>query len=285
MKKIFFSICLLIFIVESKYFLTSGFNIKKIFYNPDFRRDLEINEDFSKYLPILNQKFFYLSKGRQCFVFESEDKKYVLKFIRYHKYRYPLWAEILSYLKILSKNQISLLKEKKERYERAMNSYKIAYEDLKDITKVVYIHLNQTDFLKKKVVIRDSLKIDHEVELDKVGFILQKKENNLKDVFFKFNDENNKKIIKSFFGSISYMLRKNITNIDILNLIRNSGCENNDFVIIDVGSFLKNSDKKILRKTFFKCSYELEKFLREKGDRYLPFFEEVKRKEIVWLEK
>lgn len=285
MKKILLYLFLIIVIVETKYFLTSGFNIKKIFYDTDFRRELEINEDFEKYSPIFNQNFFYLSKGRQCFVFESEDKKYVLKFIRYHKYRYPFWAEILSYFNILSEKQKTILKEKRERYERAMSSYKIAYEDLKDITKVLYIHLNQTDFLNTKVMIKDSLNINHEIDLDKVGFILQKKEKSLKDIFLKFNNENNEKIIKSFFSSISYMLKKNITNIDILNLIRNSGCEDNNFVIIDVGSFLKGDDKIILKNTFFECAYELEKFLKEKGDKYLPFFEKIKKEELLCLEK
>ena len=54
------------------------------------------------------------------------------------------------------------------------DSYKIAYENLKDETGLIYLHLNKTDFLKQKMIIIDKIGIYHEIDLDSMEFLIQK---------------------------------------------------------------------------------------------------------------
>ena len=78
--KVFLAIFLIVVILEVKYFLTAGFVPKKIIYQASYRSDLEISSDFfEKNSSVLDQEFNYLNKGRQSYVFESKDKKYVIK--------------------------------------------------------------------------------------------------------------------------------------------------------------------------------------------------------------
>ena len=49
-----------------------------------YKIDVEKNLEETK--EILSQNFHYLTRGRECFIFESQDKKYVLKFFDSSRY-------------------------------------------------------------------------------------------------------------------------------------------------------------------------------------------------------
>ena len=53
----------------------------------NLENNIEADDNVQEMNNIFDQKFKYLSKGCQTYVFQSEDKKYVIKFIRYHRYR------------------------------------------------------------------------------------------------------------------------------------------------------------------------------------------------------
>lgn len=88
--KIFLVISLLVFVIYSSgrlyYAITAGFTISNITsdfaYNEKWDMLSLSNLEKERVNQILAQKFSYLGKGCQSYVFLSEDGEYVLKFVK-----------------------------------------------------------------------------------------------------------------------------------------------------------------------------------------------------------
>lgn len=287
MRKIFFVfvICVaLAGISYLRYFLIDGFSTRKINYSGEYQKEYDLGIDFETVRDILDQEFVYLGKGRQSYVFESSDKKYVIKFIKYHKYKMPFYKDILEYFNWISEKRKVYFNQKINRYQTAYNSYKIAYFDLAEMTKIKYLHLNQTYFLKKNVVLRDKMGIKHLVDLDKVAFILQER---AEDLAFSLKKKKNvEKLIDSFFSSIHLKRKNHIMDKDYSNIIRNSGVIDGNFIEVDVGSFVKNKtlDKKFWKEEFLYVSNLMESFLKDNLEEFLPYYRKRKEEELLCVE-
>lgn len=122
----------------------------------------------------LAQKYRYLSSGGQCFAFVSQDNHYVIKFFKTHFYK-------MSSLTFQSLPFIPEATRKKKwhkaifKLNRDFNSYLLASQDLKQETGTMYVHLNKSTDLKKKIYIFDKLGIGHEIDLDQFEFAVQKR--------------------------------------------------------------------------------------------------------------
>lgn len=93
---------------------------------------------------IAGQTFTYLGRGKQCFVFASEDGKTVLKLMR---------------------------KADRNKHERA--SYQLAFNELRAETGLIAVHLEKTAPIPATLV--DKLHIAHKVNLGDLGFLVQKR--------------------------------------------------------------------------------------------------------------
>lgn len=111
----------------------------------------------------LSQPFSYLSKGRQSFVFESEDGRYVLKFFDKTYWKYPWYA-------------VFLPEKKREKWEKRRffyrNSYRIAKRYFGE--EILFVHQGKGSVLPK-VVIEDKAKRRFTIDLEKIPFVLQYK--------------------------------------------------------------------------------------------------------------
>lgn len=109
---------------------------------------------------ILNQKFTYLSSGGQCYVFASEDGKYVLKFFKSTPLPLPF-----------SKYQAKKL----GKLRRDMHGYLLAFERLQEDTGLVLVRLNSNPSFDQTVILFDKLNCIHPFCLRSTPFILQKR--------------------------------------------------------------------------------------------------------------
>lgn len=284
-RKSFFYVFLIIiaaFFMKIHYLANDGFKIHKVLYHHHFVSDWDVS--YSKKekqiaLNILSQPFKYLGKGRQSYVFVSDDDKYVLKLIRYHKCQMPFFTSFLDYFHFSTLSYRKMIEDKKERIKRGMTSYKIAYENLKDITLVEFVHLNPTNDLKKTVIIKDKKSKKYFIDLDNVAFIIQKKAIPLKDSILKEknNLQNLKPILISYVSVGKKCLEKKVFNRDLDNLIRNAGCYNNRVIHVDIGSFyiLNNPSEEDLMKDFNNYILPMHKLLKSNIPEAIPFFDEL----------
>lgn len=130
--------------------LTDGFRVIKM--RVDFPNYPEWEFPFDPDLrSLLDQPFYYINKGSQCYVFESLDKQYVIKFFRYN--------DPESELKVFT----------------LFNAARIAYEQLRSETGLIFIHLNRTKMDLPTIHCKDALGRSYRFKLDNYRFAIQKR--------------------------------------------------------------------------------------------------------------
>ena len=149
---------------------TDGFTILKISsdlpYNPAWATAMPNKDELHE---MFQQPFTYLARGEQCYVFMSQDKQYVLKFFRQNHMRAPWWAK---WLPKEMRRRETLKKE--SMLEADFTSYRLAFDELKEETGLIFLHLNKTDEVNTAATIIDKLGIAHRIQLDQMEFLVQK---------------------------------------------------------------------------------------------------------------
>ncbi len=188
---------------------------------------------------ILKQTFTYVGRGRQCFAFESEDGKYILKFPRTDIYSTPFWAKVLpvkSYRKRLEKNHL-------EREQFLLSSFQICFDELQDQTAILAAHLGRSKRSLQFLMVKDALGCLHQLPLYKTSFILQYKKPllipSLKHTIDNKNFEKASQILDALVDVVVDRAKKGVLNRD-RSFLRNYGFDGTKAYQIDVGSFFKN---------------------------------------------
>lgn len=184
---------------------------------------------------ILSQKFTYYSKGSQAYVFISEDKQYILKFLKQQKLRAKTW---LAYLP-LSFNpfyQEYLFKQMKRNV--TFSSCKTAFTELKNETGLIYVHINNSKDLNKKVTIFDKNGQEHRVNVDQTSYYVQKRAHliysRISEMMHNKDIIGAKKVISSVFSLIEYLGKNGVVDNDPI-LRKNFGLIDDIAVQIDIG--------------------------------------------------
>ena len=113
----------------------------------------------------LSQGYHYLGKGKQAFVFASEDDKWVIKFFNQKYFKIPFWASLFS-------------KERAKRESRRkyyLESYRIAATMLQEETAVAYVHFGPSEVPLPQLELTDKISRKHRIDLNEVPFVLQRK--------------------------------------------------------------------------------------------------------------
>lgn len=165
-----FLFALLIFGVERFcHRATDGFALVNVYAPPGDNRKWKTTDSPNPQL--LKQTYHYLDCGSQSYVFVSEDEKTVFKLFKFQHMRTPPWLDFLP-----SKGKLGDKRAKKrEILEKTFNSYALAYDQLKEETGLLFIHLSKTEHIKQKLTLTDKIGRHHTLDLDSVEFILQKR--------------------------------------------------------------------------------------------------------------
>ncbi len=184
---------------------------------------------------ILSQKFTYFNKGSQAYVYISEDKKYVLKFLKQNKLHPNTWLSAFPFSFNPYYQRALFLKKKHASTFRAI---KMAITQFKSETGLLYVHLNRTRNLNKKITLFDRKGQLHTVDLDKTSFLVQKKANliyfRITELMSQGDVEGAKKIITSVFSLIDHLGKMGVVDNDPI-LRKNFGLIDDKAVQIDIG--------------------------------------------------
>lgn len=255
------------------YHFTAGFlesNIASEFpYQPQWEvRSLNTEEE-KEFQESVKQSYYYLGKGCQSYVFLSQDGKYVIKFFKYQRYRLQNWLKILPSLPALCKYREQKIEKKWHKLDGFVRSWKVAFEELKDETGLVFVHLNKTSNLHKTLVLYDKLGLEHRVSLDDMEFCIQKRADMLCHVLLdKKNNgdlEGAKKIIDRLLQTILSEYSRGLADNDHA-LMQNTGVASEIPVHIDVGQFVHNDamkDPKVYQIELFTKMYKFRIWLGE----------------------
>lgn len=183
----------------------------------------ELEEKRAATLPkCIDQPYYYLGKGSQSYVFVSEDGKYVLKFFRMNRYRGP---------------------KKEQKLQDLLTSCRIASQTLSQETALVYLHLEKSYNLKKKVLIHDALFRPYVIDLDETAFLIQKRATPiyayLKELINNHQTEEVCKALADLKKILKSRFRKQIADHDPV-IEKNAGFLNGRAIFIDTGQFYHN---------------------------------------------
>lgn len=184
---------------------------------------------------ILSQKFTYFNKGSQSYVYISEDKQYILKFLKQDKLHPNTWLAYLP-LSFNPHYQKSLFLEKKR--ASTFSAIKTAFSEFKKETGLLYVHLNRTNSLNKKITLFDRKGNLHVVDLDQTSFLVQKKANliyvRIAELMAESKIEEAKQIISSVFALVDKLGKRGVVDNDPI-LRKNFGLIDDKAVQIDIG--------------------------------------------------
>lgn len=215
------------------------------------RPDLE-NEIFS-------QPFAYLGKGRQSFVFESQDGKYVLKLFRLGSSKIKYGQKIVRALRKAARLKVRDEQPIEMRRAAIFSGCKQIFEKGAHLCKLLYIHLNPKKGAFPQIFLRDrwGRKIDIDPEKDR--FVIQRKG----EVFFrKLKAEQNRKPLIHAYLHLLDQLADHGLSITDPTMGRNFGYLDGEAFLLDIGSVVYNPKEAEATKTHFLS--RLEEWIQEK---------------------
>ncbi len=218
---------------------SSRFTLSKILSSQGSSPEWEIAklslEEQKKLEQILNQKFTYYNKGSQSYVFISEDKKFILKFLKQEKLRPKSW---LAYIPLSFNPYHREYLFKKEKCRATFSACKTAFEELKKESGLIYVHLNHARDLNKKITILDKNGGQHIVDIDKTCFYVQKRAqliySRISELMHGNDIEGARRIVSSVFSLIDFLGKKGVFDNDPI-LRKNFGLIDDIAVQIDIG--------------------------------------------------
>jgi hypothetical protein len=249
---------------------------------------------------LLSQPYHMIGAGSECFAFASADGRAVIKFFKLDHTR-PIYFHRGVFLEDHSKLAGTLsnhplthisspplkrfLGIREFRIERTFSSIHLAYENLRDETGLLYLHLNPTDLLRKTLTLYDACGIAHSVDLDTSKFFLQKRaiplENHFAALQKKKAEAEAKLSIDSLVQLLTGRCKKGFSDRDIVN--RNFGYIGTQAIEIDSGSFRKNSRMRqpwIYKQELFYATLELKSWLKKNYPEMVGYLEDKVTNEI-----
>ncbi len=155
----------------------SSFDLDKIRPTRDFSLQtikVASQEEIKNVLSIVSQPFNFLAEEEDCYVFESKDQNYVIRFFNMRKITPKYW---LNYIPVpfLDKRRLSKIADRERNRQEIFSGLKNSFEHFRYQTGLVFLHLFRTEYLKTKILVIDKEGREHKIPLDIVPFVVQKK--------------------------------------------------------------------------------------------------------------
>lgn len=200
---------------------------------------------------ILRQKFTFLARGSQAFAFISEDKQYVLKLFKQHKWK-P--SNILGYIPLSFNPYYKSYCLRKQKQYNVLHSCKTALTHVKQDTGVIYAHLNPTQLNISSMTLIDKHGKSWEIDLSQSCFLLQKKADlfyeHIQELMSLSKIEEAKHAITSTIKLIDRFIDLGVYENNAI-LRKNFGFIDNEAMQFDIGKFkfdpLNKLDKNEIR--------------------------------------
>jgi len=211
---------------------------------PEVPKTSYTKEDREEARKILSQPFSYLGKGRQFFVFESQDKKWVLKFLKCQ--RYSVWYKNIPFLQEKAANSRAI---KTEKVQKTFSSLYLAATTLQDISGVTYCHIQKDRDLETTVTLVNPLGLPQTLSIDEVPFVIQRKAalvfETLEELYEKKDIESLKKRLSQLIQLQVDLVKKGCIDRDDGALLRNNiGFLADRAVYVDIGTFCRDDSAK-----------------------------------------
>jgi hypothetical protein len=221
--------------------VTDGFSIRQMTSSlpscPQFEVSLS-TEKKAELQVLLDQKFYYLGKGCQFYVFESEDGKFVIKFLKHKHLRPFTWLNSIPMPEKWRAMSNAKIARRQERVERLFSSCKLAYEKMPHETGLLFIHLNRTPTLEKTINLFDKMGCKHAIDVDSYEYVIQYKAVTVKNVFSSVQEKDISARVAQLVNLVLARCEKGIGDRD-RSFVQNVAfaAEDDRAIFVDIGQF------------------------------------------------
>ena len=162
----------------SVFLRSGGFSIAQVSsplsYDPRWEVDPLTEEQRAELEKIFSQKFTFLKSGSQVYAFASYDGKYVLKLFKMKSLLPKEWLNHFPFF-LLKEYRYRKVDLRKKNLQLAFGGFKTAYENFREQSGLLFVHLNKTACTGQKIVLTDCKGREFILDLDTTPFVLQKK--------------------------------------------------------------------------------------------------------------
>ena len=251
-----------------------GFTLKKVTSSYPTEKCWDVQNDLSKeeLTKLLEGPYHYLGSGNHTYAFESPDRKAVIKFFKQKHMR--VQSPLIT---------VKTKKRRAKEREESFSSYKLAFERLREETGLLYLHLNQTHHLNKKLTLLDQHGDKVIVNLDDMEFLIQKKAtlafDHLEKLFSEGAYDKALISIRSLFNLIAKRNMLGIYDRD-LQFFKNFGFIDNDAIEIDIGEFRLDQSIHTTYEELHELSHQIKDFVNQKAPEFSPIANHVIDRDI-----
>lgn len=261
---------------------TQGFRITKISNNMDENSVSALclsQEEIHAIRSLFAYPFRYLGRGKQSFVFLSEDDVHVIKIFNNAHQRKITIFRLLAHIPFLDNWAKAMAERFEYKLEKTFESYRIAFDEMKDRTGLLFTHLQRTDCLPPLMII-DALNICHRLDSNELGFLIQKKAQlvypALNEMIEAQDIPKAKQAISNLLDLFVWKCRHGIHDSDPL-IRTNFGFLDNEVIQIDVGPLSKDfstQDPERMRQEIYRITTSLKHWLSERSPELVSFLDQ-----------
>lgn len=255
------------------YGLTDGFSVDNIVSHIPNDKNFQLrplsDEERETARSALTQKYTYLAKGHQAYVFAGEDGRFVLKFLKFHRNRLKPWVKYYPSIPILNAYVQKRRDFKDHRMMLLLNSWKTAFDELQEENGLIAVQIDPGASGTYPVTeIVDKVGRSHLVDLNHMTFLLQERAVLFCpeiDALMKNGDEESaKRRLDQFLDLTLSEYRRGYAETDV-HVLRNTGFLKDRAIHIDAGRFSKDDrylDPEIQKRELEKKCLEVSDWLK-----------------------
>ncbi len=229
--------------------MTQGFRLNKLYVAPPLQNEKDAQLDPKLVLPLFHQPFYYVGKGLQFFVFESQDGQVVIKLFKKPK-----------------KNHSP------HRMEKTLAACRLAFDLAPEETGLLFMHLHPSSDQLPILSIKNRLGIHYSLPLDLYSFVIQKK---AKPFGFALQQAIQNGTVDSLIDSYLHLIAsrssKGISNTDVL-LKNNFGFLGSQAIEMDFGNYIYAPENQKIEFRLF--ADRMRRFLKKRAPQYLAQYDD-----------
>lgn len=230
--------------------LTGNFDPEELVVptNPGTRWDTSCLEQNFPIDTFLQQKFQYLGKGHQAFVFASEDGQHVIKLFKPHYPHIECFGRSFNFTTLPFSRWLYRIFSAQnfiQGKERDLISYYNARTLFQEESLTEYVHLTTTFNIKGKLSLSDKIHISRELDPNTTCFVVQKRVEPLNSVFTRLLKEGKTEEIRTIMQGLKKLLLRRAE----LGLYKpshkfhvNFGCYGLTPIQLDIGNLVTPQD-------------------------------------------
>ena len=176
-----------------------------------------------------------------------------LKLLKFQRVRIPAWLRATHLPFAWEEWRLKRIEKKDRMLHNLLFSWKLAFDELKEEAAIVYVHINLTDHLKRKLTLRDKMGWRHQIDLDSTVFLIQRRVPllgpALDQMMEKGQIDEAKALLDRLVALFVSEYRRGLAEKELF-ILRNTGVWQGQPVHIDTGRFER--DQELIQPVHFK---------------------------------